>query len=287
MKCLSDIKNIRSILSSHGFKFSKSLGQNFIINPDVCPAMAEACSEYADSGIIEIGPGIGVLTVELAKRFKKVVSIEIDKRLIPILKDTTSEFDNIKIINSDILKLDIKELINFEFENFDRINVCANLPYYITSDIIMYILENEEINVNSLTLMLQKEAAERICAAPGTRDAGAISLAVRYYGTPEILFDVGRENFVPSPNVDSVVIRIDMTKSMRHFVKDKANFFKLVKAAFSQRRKNILNSLSSQMGVSKEKLSEILKLSNIDVSLRAEQLSFEDFIKISDNFLAQ
>lgn len=284
MKCLSDIKNIRNILSSHGFKFSKSLGQNFIINPDVCPAMAEACSEYSDSGIIEIGPGIGVLTVELAKKFKKVVSVEIDKRLIPILKDTTSEFDNIKIINSDILKLNLKELISSEFKNFDRVNVCANLPYYITSDIIMYILENEEINIDSLTLMLQKEAAERICASPGTRNAGAISLAVRYYGTPEILFDVGRKNFMPSPNVDSVVIRIDMTKSMKHFVKNKSSFFKLVKAAFSQRRKNILNSLSSQMGLPKEKISEILKLSNIDSSLRAEQLSFDDFAKLSDNF---
>ncbi len=284
MKCLSDIKNIRNILSSHGFKFSKSLGQNFIINPDVCPAMAEACSEYPDSGIIEIGPGIGVLTVELAKKFKKVISVEIDKRLIPILKDTTSEFDNIKIINSDILKLNLKELISSEFENFDRINVCANLPYYITSDIIMYILENEEINIDSLTLMLQKEAAERICASPGTRNAGAISLAVRYYGTPEILFDVGRENFMPSPNVDSVVIRIDMTKSMKRFVKNKSIFFKLVKAAFSQRRKNILNSLSSHMGLPKEKISEILKLSNIDSSFRAEQLSFEDFAKLSDNF---
>lgn len=284
MKCLSDIKNIRNILSSHGFKFSKSLGQNFIINPDICPAMAEACSEYPDSGIIEIGPGIGVLTVELAKKFKKVISVEIDKRLIPILKDTTSEFDNIKIINSDILKLNLKELISSEFENFDRINVCANLPYYITSDIIMYILENEEVNIDSLTLMLQKEAAERICASPGTRNAGAISLAVRYYGTPEILFDVGRENFMPSPNVDSVVIRIDMTKSMKRFVKNKSIFFKLVKAAFSQRRKNILNSLSSQMGLPKEKISEILKLSNVDSSLRAEQLSFEDFAKLSDNF---
>ena len=148
----------------------------------------------------------------------------------------------------------------------------------------MYILENEEVNIDSLTLMLQKEAAERICASPGTRNAGAISLAVRYYGTPEILFDVGRENFMPSPNVDSVVIRIDMTKSMKHFVKNKSSFFKLVKAAFSQRRKNILNSLSSQMGMPKEKISEILKLSNIDSSLRAEQLSFEEFAKLSDNF---
>ena len=201
-----------------------------------------------------------------------------------LLVDMVIITHNIKIINSDILKLNLKELINSEFENFDKINVCANLPYYITSDIIMYILENEEIKIDSLTLMLQKEAAERICASPGTRNAGAISLAVRYYGTPEILFDVGRENFVPSPNVDSVVIRIDMTKSMKNFVKNKSNFFKLVRAAFSQRRKNILNSLSSQMGMPKERISEILKSSNIDSSLRAEQLSFEDFAKISDNF---
>lgn len=284
MKSLSDIKNIKNILAAHNFKFSKSLGQNFIIDPSVCPTMAEACSECPDSGIIEIGPGIGVLTVELAKKFKKVISVEIDKRLIPILKDTTSEFENVKIINSDILKLNLKDLIDREFKNFEQINVCANLPYYITSDIIMYILENEEINVNSLTLMLQKEAAERICAPPGTRNTGAISIAVRYYGTPKILFDVNRESFVPSPKVDSVVIKIDMTKSMKDIVKSKKTFFKLVKAAFSQRRKTILNSLSSQMGMKKEKIIQILKSLDIDSSLRAEQLNFEDFVKMSEAF---
>lgn len=284
MRCLYDARNIKSILACHGFKFSKSLGQNFIIDPYVCPNMAKACSDSSDSGIIEIGPGIGVLTVELAKKFKKVVSVEIDKRLIPILQDTTSDFTNIKIINSDILKLDLKKLIDSEFKNFEQINICANLPYYITSEIIMYILENEEIQINSLTLMLQKEAAERICAHPGTRNAGAISLAVRYYGTPEILFEVGRECFMPAPNVDSVVIKIDMTRSMKSIVKNKKVFFKLVKSAFSQRRKNILNSISSQMGVPKENVNQILKLSNIDPSLRAEQLSFENFAEISKNF---
>ncbi|MGN1043248.1 MAG: 16S rRNA (adenine(1518)-N(6)/adenine(1519)-N(6))-dimethyltransferase RsmA [Acutalibacteraceae bacterium] len=284
MRCLCDVKNIKSILSCHGFKFSKSLGQNFIIDPYVCPNMAEACSDSSSSGIIEIGPGIGVLTVELAKKFKKVVSVEIDKRLIPILEDTTSDFSNIKIINSDILKLDLKKLIDSEFKDFEQINICANLPYYITSEIIMYILENEEIQINSLTLMLQKEAAERICASPGTRNAGAISLAVRYYGTPEILFDVGRESFMPAPNVDSVVIRIDMTHAMKSIVKNKKMFFRLVKSAFSQRRKNILNSLSSQMGISKERIRQILELSNVDPSSRAEQLSFEDFAEISKNF---
>ena len=282
MENLSDIKVIKRILNSFGFKFSKSLGQNFIVDGFVCPKMAESLSENENSGVVEIGPGIGVLTAELAKRFKKVVSVEIDKRLIPILRQTTGEFENVKVINADILKTDLKKLIETEFENFNEVNICANLPYYITSEIIMYILENEEINVNSLVFMLQKEAAERICANPGTRQSGAISLAVRYYGEPNILFSVGKECFIPTPKVDSCVIKINLKNSNSRNVKNKAKFFKVVKAAYLQRRKNILNSLSSGLGKSKDEIKNILNNAGIEPNFRAEQLSFEDFSKISD-----
>lgn len=282
MENLSDIKVIKRILNGFGFKFSKSLGQNFIVDDSICPQMAENLSENKNSGVIEIGPGIGVLTVQLAERFKKVVSVEIDKRLIPILKETTAEFANVKIINADVLKTDLKKIIETEFKDFNEINICANLPYYITSEIIMYILENEEININSLVLMLQKEAAERICAQPGTRQSGAISLAVRYYGEPEVLFSVNKECFTPMPKVDSCVIKINLKKSNSKIVKNKAKFFRVVKLAFLQRRKNILNSLSSGIGKNKDEVKNILNSAGINPNFRAEQLRFEDFLKISD-----
>lgn len=282
MKNLSDIKVIKKILNSFGFKFSKSLGQNFIVDGSVCPQMAENLTENKNSGVIEIGPGIGVLTAQLAERFKKVISVEIDKRLVPILKETTAEFENVKIINADILKIDLNKLIETEFKDFDEINICANLPYYITSEVIMYILENEKININSLVLMLQKEAAERICARPGTRQSGAISLAVRYYGEPEILFPVNKECFIPIPKVDSSVIKINLNNSNSKIIKDKTKFFKVVKAAFLQRRKNILNSLSAGMSKSKDEIKNILNSAGINPNFRAEQLSFEDFSEISN-----
>ena len=282
MENLADIKVIKRILNVFGFKFSKLLGQNFIIDDSICPQMAENLSENKNSGVIEIGPGIGVLTVQLAERFKKVVSVEIDKRLIPILKETTAEFANVKIINADVLKTDLKKIIETEFKDFNEINICANLPYYITSEIIMYILENEEININSLVLMLQKEAAERICAQPGTRQSGAISLAVRYYGEPEVLFSVNKECFTPMPKVDSRVIKINLKKSNSKIVKNKAKFFRVVKLAFLQRRKNILNSLSSGIGKNKDEVKNILNSVGINPNFRAEQLHFEDFLKISD-----
>ena len=282
MENLADIKVIKRILNGFGFKFSKSLGQNFIVDDSICPQMAENLSENKNSGVIEIGPGIGVLTVQLAERFKKVVSVEIDKRLIPILKETTAEFSNVKIINADVLKTDLKKIIETEFKDFNEINICANLPYYITSEIIMYILENEEININSLVLMLQKEAAERICAQPGTRQSGAISLAVRYYGEPEVLFFVNKECFTPMPKVDSCVIKINLKKSNSKIVKNKAKFFRVVKLAFLQRRKNILNSLSSGIGKNKDEVKNILNSAGINPNFRAEQLCFEDFLKISD-----
>lgn len=280
---LCDIKRIKNLLNKHQFKFSKSLGQNFIIDPEICPKMAELCSENENSGILEIGPGIGVLTVQLAKRFEKVVSVEIDKRLIPILSETVSEFENVKVINNDILEINLNKIIEEEFSDCTEVNVCANLPYYITSEIIMYILENNP-GFKSITVMVQKEAAERICALPGTRQSGAISMAVRYYGVPKILFNVNRNCFVPSPNVDSCVIKIEMKDDNRQGIKNSKNFFKIIRAAYSKRRKNLLNSLSMGLNISKENVKEILEKCEINCNLRAEQLKFEEFVNISNLF---
>ena len=278
---LCDIGQVKELLLKYNFKFSKSLGQNFIINSEVCPKMAKMCSENCESGVREIGPGIGVLTVELAKRFKKVVSIEIDKNLIPIINETTSNLSNVEIINNDILKLSLENIIKDKFYDCNEVSVCANLPYYITSEIIMYILENNP-GFSSITVMVQKEAAERICAEPGTRQSGAISLAVRYYGIPKILFNVGRNSFIPSPNVDSCVIKIEMNDKNKKAIVNSKAFFKVVRAAYSKRRKNLLNSLSMGIGIDKNKIKELLNRCNIDFNLRAEQLNFEDFISISN-----
>ena len=281
---LSDIKTIKSILNNYGFKFSKSLGQNFIISDTVCPKMAKECvtdGENKNVGVIEIGPGIGVLTVELAKKFKKVVSIEIDKNLIPILSETTKELENIKIINADVLKTDLKKVISEEFMGFDEINICANLPYYITSEILMYILESG-LNINSIVVMVQKEAATRICASPGTRDSGAISLAVKYYGNPKVVFNVGRGCFIPSPNVDSAVIKIEMDKTNSKNIINKDMYFRVIKAAYGKRRKNILNSLSMGMNIPKQEIEKALLNLKISNSKRAEELSFDDFVNISN-----
>lgn len=278
---LSDIKIIKSILEKHGFKFTKSLGQNFIITPNICPKMAEFCCDNEKSGILEIGPGIGVLTIELAKRFQKVVSVEIDTNLIPILSETTTDFENIKIINKDILKVDLNQLYKTEFLNCEEVAVCANLPYYITSEIVMYLLENNP-GFKSLTFMVQKEAAERICANFGTRESGAISASIRFYGEPKILFNVSKGNFIPSPKVDSSVIKIDINSDISSKIKNKEKFFQIIKATYSKRRKNILNSISMYFKIPKEKILKILNSANVDPNARPEQLKLEDFINISD-----
>lgn len=278
---LSDIKIIKSILEKHGFKFTKSLGQNFIITPNICPKMAEFCCDNEKSGILEIGPGIGVLTIELAKRFQKVVSVEIDTNLIPILSETTTDFENIKIINKDILKVDLNQLYKTEFLNCEEVAVCANLPYYITSEIVMYLLENNP-GFKSLTFMVQKEAAERICANFGTKESGAISASIRFYGEPKILFNVSKGNFIPSPKVDSSVIKIDINSDISSKIKNKEKFFQIIKATYSKRRKNILNSISMYFKIPKEKILKILNSANVDPNARPEQLKLEDFINISD-----
>ena len=277
---LSNIGTIKDILGRHGFTFSKSLGQNFLINPSVCPKMAEQSGAKKGVGVIEVGPGIGVLTCQLAERADKVVAIELDKRLLPVLDETLAEYDNIKIINDDILKIDLKELIETEFSGMEVV-VCANLPYYITSPVIMKLLE-DKLPINALTVMVQKEAAQRICAEVGTRQSGAVTIAVNYYAKPQILFGVSAGSFMPAPKVDSAVIRLDILKEPCVHVEDEELFFKVVKAAFSQRRKNLPNSLSAGLQISKLTVTNALNRANVPVNYRAEQLTMEQLAKISN-----
>ena len=211
MDGLSNIGVIKDILSRHGFTFSKALGQNFLVNPTVCPRIAEMGGARPGVGIIEIGTGIGVLTNELCKRADKVVAVEIDERLKPVLDETLAEYDNFKLIISDVLKVDLGKLIKEEFEGLE-VAVCANLPYYITSPIIMSLLESR-LPIKSVTVMVQKEAGTRLLAKVGSRDMGAVTVAVNYYSTPKLLFNVSRGSFMPSPNVDSCVIRFDIREN--------------------------------------------------------------------------
>jgi 16S rRNA (adenine1518-N6/adenine1519-N6)-dimethyltransferase len=279
MENLTNISVIKDILSRHGFNFSKGLGQNFLINPTVCPKIAEMGNAKDGYGIIEIGTGFGVLTCELAKRANKVVAIEIDNRLIPILGETLSEFDNVKVINADVMKVDLQKVIQEEFEDL-KVSVCANLPYYITSPIIMMLLENN-LPIDSITVMVQKEAGQRLCAKVGTRDTGAITVAVNYYGTVTKLFDVNRGSFMPSPNVDSCVIRIDINHNNRLPKEDEEYFFRVVKGAFSQRRKTLTNTISSSMNIPKAEVIKALESVGLPSSIRAENLTMEQFIEFS------
>ena len=280
MENLSNINTIKKVFEKHGFSFSKTLGQNFLINPSVCPKIAEMGNAKKGFGIIEIGTGIGVLTSELAKRAEKVVAIEIDERLMPVLKDTLSEYNNIKIINADVMKINLSEVIRDEFEGLD-VAVCANLPYYITSPIIMMLLE-ERLPIKSITVMVQKEAATRLCAELGTRDVGAVSVAVRYFSTPKVLFNVSRGSFMPSPNVDSCVIRLDINENTPDGISDEQFFFKVVRGAFSQRRKTLANSVSSSLGIEKAKVFEAIKQVGLSENIRPEQLKMQDFAAVSE-----
>lgn len=281
MEQLSNIRVIRDLMERHGFTFSKALGQNFLINPSVCPQMAVQGGIGPDIGVLEIGPGIGVLTVELSKRAKKVVSIEIDQRLLPVLQETLAGFDNVEIIHGDIMKINLHQLIAEKFPSMQVI-VCANLPYYITSPILMNLLE-QQLPIRSITVMVQKEAAQRLCAQPGCRETGAISIAVRYYSNPKILFPVSKGSFLPAPKVDSTVIRLDILESPSVNVPAKP-FFAVVRAAFSMRRKTLLNCLSAGLSLSKEQAAAGLEKANVPAHARAEQLSMEQFAAIARAF---
>lgn len=280
MEPLTNRAVIRQVMEKHGFTFSKALGQNFIVNPSVCPRIAEEGGAAPGVGVIEIGAGIGVLTAELARRADKVVCIEIDSRLLPILAETLGEFQNVTIRNEDVMKADLPAIIAKEFPGMEVV-VCANLPYYITSPILMSLLE-QQLPIRSITVMVQREAARRICAPPGSRESGAISAAVRYYSEPRILFPVSRGSFLPAPEVDSSVIRLDVLSAPAVQVKSQETFFAVVRGAFSQRRKTILNTLSAALGLTKEELRPLLEAAGVSPGVRAEELTLPQFAAISD-----
>lgn len=277
---LSDINTVRALLQKNGFTFKKSLGQNFLINPAVCPAMADAACDN-QTGVIEIGPGIGVLTSELSARAKRVVAIELDERLKKILPATLSDCENVEIIYGDVLKTDLKKLITEKFSDCERVAVCANLPYYITSPIVMTLLESR-LPIDSITVMVQKEAAERLCAKVGTRQAGAVSVAVSYYSEPEILFEVDKNSFMPPPKVDSAVIQLHIRNNPPVKVGSEENFFRLVKACFAQRRKTLVNTVSSAAGIDKENIKKALTQLGLSETVRGERLTLEQLAELSN-----
>ena len=279
---LTDLSVIKKVMGENSVTFSKGLGQNFLVNPTVCPRMADAVRESTDKpiGVLEIGAGVGVLTKELLERCEKVVCVELDSRLFPVLEDTLSGYDNLTLINGDILKIDLQQVIKEHFEGME-IFVCANLPYYITSPVIMRLLE-EKLPFNKIIVMVQKEAGDRLCARVGSRESGAVTVAVNYYAQAKKLFDVSRGSFFPSPKVDSCVIGLDLTKKGNYYVKDEEIFFKMIKSAFAQRRKTILNSVSSGMGIGKDKLSLAIENAGLSPTARAEALTMEELVTLAN-----
>lgn len=270
---------IKRIASKYGFVFKKGLGQNFLSSQSVLEEIAMA-AEIENEGVIEIGPGFGVLTNELAKRAKKVVALEIDDRLIPVLADTLGEYDNVKVINQDVLKTDMKKLIDDEFDG-EKVSVAANLPYYITTPIITALIEGG-LPLKNLVVMVQKEVADRITATPGTKNYGAISVLCQYYTEPELVCTVGANMFVPPPKVDSAVVKMAFRNTPAVSIKDEEMFFKTVKAAFSQRRKTLLNCLVSNFTHTKAELTELMESVGIEPTRRGETLSLDEFARLSD-----
>ena len=282
-KELTNLSYIKELSRKYGFTFEKKFGQNFIVNPSVCPKICEYAEVDENTGVLEIGVGVGVLTSELAKRANKVVAVEIDTTLKPLLEETLSDYDNIKIIFEDVLNVDLNELIREEFGDM-RVVVCANLPYYITSPIIMKLLE-DKLNVDNITVMVQKEAAVRLCAPEKSRETGAISLAVQYYAEPKMCFNVSPGSFFPPPKVTSCVIRLDVKKDNNIKPRNEKNMFRLIRAAFQQRRKTFVNSVSSTLTIPKPEIEAALLQIGENPLVRPEKLSLQQFSELSDIIL--
>lgn len=279
---LSGKSELMSVLNKYNFSFSKSLGQNFLIDQNILNKIVSGSDINENTNVLEVGPGAGTLTRELCLKAKKVTAVEIDKALIPILNDVMSDFDNFNLINSDILELNINELIKNEFDN-ESFTVVANLPYYITTPIIMNFLESE-LPVNSMTLMIQKEVAARILAEPGTKDYGALSVAVQFYAEPGIICSASPHCFTPQPKVTSTVVNLKLYDKPKYDVKNKEQFFKIVKSIFSQRRKTLVNSLSGSpyLDLSKDKIIDVLKQMELNEKVRGEKLNIEQIAELSN-----
>ena len=275
---LCDELTIRMLLEPHGFHFSKSMGQNFLIDPQIPADIAAASQADETCGVLEIGPGIGPLTSELAQRAGKVVSIELDRALLPILAETMAPYSNVEIVPGDVTRLDLKALIGEKFAGLRPI-VCANLPYYITSPIVMKLL-GDRLPIESLTVMVQKEAADRLAAAPGTRASSAISCAVSYYATSKMMFTAAPGSFYPAPKVTSAVVRMEIRPTPAVQVEDEEGYFALVRAAFGQRRKTAANAIASGLGMPKDAVTAAIEAAGFDARIRPEALTLEDFAKI-------
>jgi len=287
LKDIATPNRTKEILKKYGFTFKKSLGQNFLIDTNILHRIVDHAEITEETGAIEIGPGIGALTEQLAKRAKKVLAFEIDQRLLPILADTLSPYPNAKVIHQDVLKADLKGTLEQEFENIEDLMVVANLPYYVTTPILMKLLE-EQIPVRGIVVMLQKEVADRIAAKPGTKEYGSLSIAIQYYTEAETVMIVPKTVFNPQPNVDSAVIRLLRRPKPAVEVQDEAFFFQVVRASFGQRRKTILNNLVNNLPNGKQKKADIeqaLSTAEIDPKRRGETLSIQEFGKLSDQLL--
>ena len=282
MATLSNPQNTVAVLQKYNFKFQKKFGQNFLINPSVLEDIISEADVTEDDMVLEIGPGIGTMTQYLCEAARQVIAVEIDTNLIPILQDTLSEYDNVKVINEDILKVDINALAN-EYNNGKPIKVVANLPYYITTPIIMGLFESH-VPIDSITIMVQKEVADRMQEGPGSKEYGALSLAVQYYSTPEIVVNVPPSCFMPQPKVGSAVIKLTRHEKPPVDVDDEKLMFKLIRASFNQRRKTLANGLNNFGGfnLSKEMIQESIEELGVPVNVRGEALSLEQFAKLSN-----
>lgn len=277
---------IREIKDKYDFRLSKSLGQNFLTDKNIIDKIIEESFIGENDLVIEIGPGIGVLTAEAAEQAGKVIAVEIDKNLIPILEDTLSQYDNVEVVNRDILKADLNEMIAqsslINGKSVNSVRIIGNLPYYITTPIIMKILE-DGVKADSITIMMQKEVADRIKAEAGKKAYGALSVAVQYYCTVSHVANVPKEVFVPQPKVDSTVIRLDIRKEKPVKLKDEKVFFQCVKAGFGQRRKTMLNSLTGVCGLSKEQVGQVMESIGIDSGRRAETMNIDEFANLANS----
>lgn len=277
---LTDMQYIRTLAKRHNFSFSKGLGQNFLIDPEVCPAIAEYGIPSRECGVLEIGTGFGVLTQQLALKSECVTAVELDRRLQPVLAETLAGFDHVHVVWQDIMKVDLPGFLQEYFGGRD-VAVCANLPYYITSPILMHLLESDA-KFRSITVMVQKEAAERLCAEIGSRKAGAVTAAVQLRGSAEQLFEVPRDSFYPAPKVDSAVIRITPYETPLCTPEQLHRVLRIVKAGFAQRRKTAANALASGLGLTREQVTEALTVCGQDVNVRFEQLGRETLLQLAE-----
>lgn len=272
----------KEVINKYSFAFQKKFGQNFLIDSNVLENIVEAAGITKDDFVLEIGPGIGTMTQYLCESARQVLAVEIDKMLIPILEDTLSEYDNVEVINQDVLKVDIKSLVE-EKNNGRPIKVVANLPYYITTPIIMGLFESK-VPIESITIMVQKEVADRMQTGPGSKDYGALSLAVQYYAEAKVMLNVSATCFMPRPNVDSAVIKLTRHQESPVEVKDESLMFRIIRASFNQRRKTLVNGLknSSELDFSKEEITEAIKSIGKEEIIRGEKLTLEEFAKLSN-----